>query len=299
MAAPDAADAPDVGAGAGASAELAARLVELEQALTEARQAQAEAGLRAAAAEAADEQRTRFFASASHDLRQPLQALSIFVDRLVQTNRDSGLTPLIDQVAACVAALDTSFTELLDLASIDLGAVAVRMQPCEVAGVYARVELAQRVQAFDKGLALSFRGGRHRLHADPVLLERVLSNLVANAIRYTDDGGVLVSCRRRGERYALQVWDSGVGMSATAIARVFDEFYQVGGAAGAVSAAARSTGLGLGLAIVRRLVALMGLTLDVRSRVGQGSVFTLWLNGAPASAEGGAGLAHLGPGRRV
>lgn len=271
--------APAEPAGAAGSAESAA----LRLALDQSRLACVLAEARALAAEAANLQRTRFFAAASHDLRQPLQALAIFAGRLAQGNHDPALHTLIGQVGACVEALDASFTELLDLASIELGAVAVRMQPCELAAVYERVDLAHRVQAFDKGLALGLRGGHHVVHADPVLLERVLGNLVSNAIRYTDDGGVLVGCRRRGGRLALQVWDSGVGMSASALTHVFDEFHQVDAARRAADGRRRSSGLGLGLAIVKRLATLMGMPIDVCSRPGRGSVFTLWLGASPAT----------------
>lgn len=261
---------------AAGSLELAA----LRHALDQARLAVVQAETRARAAEAANQQRTRFFAAASHDLRQPLQALAIFAGRLAQGNHDPALQALIGQVGACVDALDTSFTELLDLASIDLGAVAVRMQRCELAAVYQRVALAHRVQAFDKGLAFGLRGAHHVVHADPVLLERVVGNLVANAIRYTDDGGVLVGCRRRGGRFALQVWDSGVGMSAGVLAHVFDEFYQVDAARVAGGQRRRGKGLGLGLAIVKRLADLMGMPIEMCSRPGRGTVVTLWLGGA-------------------
>jgi signal transduction histidine kinase len=278
--------APTESDGGAGSPELAA----LRCALDQARLAGAQAEARALAAEAANQQRMRLFAAASHDLRQPLQALVIFAGRLAQGNHDPALQPLIGQVGACVDALDASFTELLDLASIELGGVAVRMQRCELASVFTRVDLALRVQAFDKGLAFKLRGGHHVVQADPVLLDRVLSNLVANAIRYTDDGGVLIGCRRRGGRYALQVWDSGVGMSATALNRVFDEFYQVDATRAAGAPRRRTTGLGLGLAIVKRLAALMGMPIEVWSRPGRGTVFTLWLSGVPAMPHEAAGV---------
>jgi signal transduction histidine kinase len=260
-------------------------LAALRQALDQARLACVQAEARALAAEAANQQRTRFFAAASHDLRQPLQALVIFANRLAQSNHDPALQVLIGQVRACVEALDDSFTELLDLASIDLGAVAVRMQRCELAPVFERVDLAHRVLAFDKGLAFGLRGGHHVVHGDPVLLERVLGNLVTNAIRYTDDGGVLVGCRRRGGRLALQVWDSGVGMSATALSQVFDEFHRVDAARVTGAARRRDNGLGLGLAIVKRLAGLMHMPIEVCSRPGRGTVFTLWLSAAAAMPD--------------
>jgi signal transduction histidine kinase len=123
---------------------------------------------------------------------------------------------------------------------------------------------------------LSFRGEQHVAHADPVLLERILRNLVSNAIRYTDDGGVLVSCRRRtadGDKLLLQVWDSGIGIAEASLPRIFDEFYQV--QSQRPLAAHQRKGLGLGLAIVKRLAALMHAPISARSRVGHGTVFSL------------------------
>ncbi|MDH4052649.1 MAG: ATP-binding protein, partial [Rubrivivax sp.] len=121
----------------------------------------------------------------------------------------------------------------------------------------------------------SFRGGTHVVTADPLLLERILRNLVSNAIRYTDDGGVLVSGRPRGGKLLVQVWDSGIGISEASLPRVFDEFFQVQG--NRPLQPHHRKGLGLGLAIVKRLADLMGSPLEVRSRVGHGSVFTLLL----------------------
>jgi two-component system, sensor histidine kinase len=131
--------------------------------------------------------------------------------------------------------------------------------------------------AFEKGLALRLRGGQHLAHADPLLVERILRNLVSNAIRYTLDGTVLVSCRRQGETLLLQVWDSGVGISEEQQARVFEEFYQVPVEKSPIKklAAHERKGLGLGLAIVKRLADLLDAPLSMRSQLGRGTVFSL------------------------
>ncbi len=122
---------------------------------------------------------------------------------------------------------------------------------------------------------MRIRGGKHVAFADPLLVERIVRNLVSNAIRYTRDGSVLLSCRRRGERLLLQVWDTGPGIRAEERARIFEEFYQVPGSPAV--AAEQKRGLGLGLAIVKRLCALMGAPLALCSEVGRGSVFTVQL----------------------
>jgi len=143
--------------------------------------------------------------------------------------------------------------------------------------------------AFEKGLLLAFRGEQHVAQADPVLLERILRNLVSNAIRYTDEGGVLVACRPWRGRLRLQVWDSGIGISEAALPRIFDEFYQVNSTRPLEPH--QRKGLGLGLAIVKRLAGLMAAPLDVRSRPGHGTVFTLEVPPGKAvrAAEAGPG----------
>ena len=130
--------------------------------------------------------------------------------------------------------------------------------------------------AFEKGLSLRLRGGERHVFADPLLVERILRNLVSNAIRYTNDGGVLVSARLRGEGIALQVWDSGVGIRRHEQPRIFEEFYQVADDAPPLTAHQRK-GMGLGLAIVQRLAALMQAPLALSSVPGRGTVFTLLL----------------------
>ena len=139
--------------------------------------------------------------------------------------------------------------------------------------LFARLRLHFEPTAFEKGLMLSFRGDQHVALADPVLLERILRNLVSNAIRYTDDGGVLVSCRQRGDKLLMQVWDSGIGISEATLPRIFDEFFQA--QSQRPLQAHHRKGLGLGLAIVKRLAALMDAPISVRSRVGHGTVFSI------------------------
>ncbi len=225
------------------------------------------------AAEAASRAKTQFFAAASHDLRQPLHAVGLFAEALRQRSREPELASLVNSINESVDALEGLFGELLDITRIDSGGVDVRPEPVRMKDLFARLRLHFEPIAFEKGLALAFRGERHVAHADPVHLERVLRNLVSNAIRYTDDGGVLVSCRPRGDLLLLQVWDSGIGITEATLPRIFDEFYQV--QSQRPLEAHQRKGLGLGLAIVKRLAALMEAPLDVRSRVGHGTVFSL------------------------
>ena len=243
--------------------ELAAQLrVEMHE---------AEAARRAA--ESASRAKTQFFAAASHDLRQPLHAMGLFAEALRQRSHDPEVASLVNSINESVDALEGLFSELLDITRIDTGGVDVNPAPVGMRDLFGRLRLHFEPVAFEKGLMLTFHGERHVAQADPVLLERVLRNLVSNAIRYTEDGGVLVSCRPWQGGLRLQVWDSGIGISAASLPRIFDEFYQAH--SNRPLEPHHRKGLGLGLAIVKRLTELMGLPVAVRSRVGKGTVFSM------------------------
>ncbi|MCE2909346.1 MAG: HAMP domain-containing histidine kinase, partial [Burkholderiaceae bacterium] len=175
--------------------ELAARLRQEMALADEARRAADEARR---AAEAANRAKTQFFAAASHDLRQPLHAMGLFAEALRQRLKDPEVASLVNSINESVDALEGLFGELLDITRIDTGGVDVNPQPVRLKELFGRLRLHFEPTAFEKGLMLSFRGEQHVAMADPVILERVLRNLVSNAIRYSDDGGVLVSARLRG-----------------------------------------------------------------------------------------------------
>jgi len=226
-------------------------------------------------AEVANRAKTQFFTAASHDLRQPLHAMGLFAEALRQRVHEPEVAQLVNSINESVDALEGLFSELLDITRIDSGGIEVHPQDFEIGDILRKLRLHFEPSAFEKGLALRLRGGQRVALADPLLVERILRNLVSNAIRYTNDGSVLVSCRRRGERLLLQVWDSGPGIREAEQAKIFEEFYQVPHT-GAVTADQRK-GLGLGLAIVKRLAALMGAPISMQSQVGHGTVFTLEL----------------------
>jgi len=238
-----------------------------------------------AEAEVANRAKTQFFAAASHDLRQPLHAMGLFAEALRARSHDAEVAQLVNSINESVDALEGLFSELLDITKIDSGGVEVHPVDFELADIFRKVRLHFEPAAFEKGLELRVRGGDRVAFADPLLVERIVRNLVSNAIRYTSDGSVLVSCRRHGERLLLQVWDTGPGIRADERARVFDEFYQVPGTPAV--GAEQKKGLGLGLAIVKRLAALMDAPLELRSTEGRGTVFTLRLpvGKAPRAAE--------------
>ncbi|MEP7302790.1 MAG: ATP-binding protein [Caldimonas sp.] len=227
-------------------------------------------------AEVANRAKTQFFTAASHDLRQPLHAMGLFAEALRQRTHEPEVAQLVNSINESVDALEGLFSELLDITRIDTGGVDVNPESFAIADIFRKLRLNFEPVAFEKGLALRFRGGQHVALADPLLVERVLRNLLSNAIRYTSDGSVLVSARRRGERVRLQVWDTGPGIREEERVRIFEEFYQVPGTPTA-ALGEQKKGLGLGLAIVKRLAGLMAAPLALRSETGRGSVFTIEL----------------------
>jgi two-component system, sensor histidine kinase len=228
-------------------------------------------------AEVANRAKTQFFAAASHDLRQPLHALGLFAEALrSRTQHDEPVAHLVNSINASVDALEGLFSELLDITKIDSGGVEPRPEHVAIDTVFRRLRLHFEPIAFEKGLQLALRGGRHAVFADPILVERVLRNLVSNAIRYTDEGGVLVAARRRAGGVLLQVWDTGLGIREREQEHIFEEFYQITSDAPSLHAHQRK-GLGLGLAIVKRLCGLMNAPITLRSRPGHGTVFSVAL----------------------
>lgn len=226
-------------------------------------------------AETANRAKTQFFAAASHDLRQPLHALGLFAEALRNRSKDEGVAQLVNSINSSVDALEGLFSELLDITKIDTGGVDIEPEHFAMRDLFTRIRLHFEPTAFEKGLMLSFHGEQHHAYADPLVVERIVRNLVSNAIRYTEDGGVLVSCRKRGDRLLLQVWDTGIGIAEKEQARIFEEFYQT--QSNRPLEPHHRKGLGLGLAIVKRLSDLMGAPLRLRSRVGRGTVFSMEL----------------------
>jgi CheY-like chemotaxis protein len=230
--------------------------------------------------------------------------MGLFAEALRQRSHDPEVASLVNSINESVDALEGLFGELLDITRIDTGGVEVHPAPVRMRELFARLRLHFEPIAFEKGLQLSFRGAPHVAQADPVILERILRNLVSNAIRYTDDGGVLVSCRPWRGGLRLQVWDSGIGISEAALPHIFDEFYQVQGSR--PLEAHQRKGLGLGLAIVKRLALLMGSEVQVRSRVAHGTVFTVDVPAGrlprpaePAAAPGKPALGLTLQGRQI
>lgn len=231
-------------------------------------------------AERASHDKSRFLAVASHDLRQPLHALGLYVAELQRKMSGTGQQRLVEQVEQSVEALSTLLNALLDISKLDAGAVVPQMRICSVDAMLKRIAADYQMLADVKNIRLAVRPCTGYVTSDPLLLERILANLVSNAIRYTyQNGSVLIACRRRGNSLRIEVRDNGVGISKADQGNIFREFFQL-----AQPQLDTSKGLGLGLAIVDRLVKLLGHRIELRSVPGKGSVFALEV---PISAHSG------------
>ena len=213
---------------------------------------------------------TRFLAAASHDLRQPMQAIALLVDGMRERVRNPENQRIADSISTSVEAMSTLLNEILDISKLDAGVVKPRPSVFDAGALLERLRGAFAEPAARKGLRFRVRPCGAVLEADEVLLYRIVSNLVQNALRYTDSGGVLVGCRPRAGGIAIEVWDTGIGIPADQHEEIFREFHQL-----ANPHRDRTLGFGLGLSIVRRSARVMGLPLALRSRVGRGSVFSI------------------------
>ncbi len=225
------------------------------------------------------EEKTRFVASAAHDLRQPLHALGMFCATLEQRLQNAPEKPLVRNMMNAIESLEESFGAMLDISRLDAGVVQTVAQTFPIRDIFRRLYQQFGGDAEAHDLALRFRATRRIVRSDPLLLERVLANLVQNALRYTRRGGVLVAARRHARGIALEVWDTGLGIPADKLEMIFREFYQIDN-----PERDRSRGLGMGLAIVHRICQLLGHPLELRSRVGRGTVFRLVVPAGEASA---------------
>jgi signal transduction histidine kinase len=235
-----------------------------------------------AALEAASVAKARFLAAASHDLRQPLYALTLFSSSLAEDERDPVRLDRIAHIQECVEALDHLFSELLDLSRLETGAMQIEITEFPLDHVLEEVSRNFRMIAEQHGLRLVMRATDVWVRSDRTMLARILNNLVSNALRYTHKGGVLVVARRRGDgTVRLDVWDTGTGIAPEHQARVFDEFYRVECHSNHEHDTGPRRGLGLGLATVQRLAELLDTQVQLKSTPGRGSVFTFHLPQVP------------------
>lgn len=228
-------------------------------------------------AERANLSKTRFLAAASHDLLQPLNAARLSSSALASLPLPDAGRTLAGQIERGLQTIEDLIKTLLDISKLDAGVVTPNPVPLHLPTALAEVADDFRPAAERKGLRLVLRCADIAVESDPLLLQRILRNLVSNAVRYTHRGGILLAGRRRGDGAEVAVIDTGCGIAEAERDLIFEEFYRGGGAAGV-------EGLGLGLAIVRRMAAALNHPLRLRSRPGHGSTFRLKLPPAQAPA---------------
>jgi signal transduction histidine kinase/CheY-like chemotaxis protein len=220
--------------------------------------------------EFANAAKSRFLAMASHDLRQPLHALGLFVAQLRTPLKSAERTKTIERVDATRKEMNEMFNSLLDMSRLDAGILTPKITEFPIARLLQKIETAFDQAAREKGLRLRVRRSDAWVRSDAMLLERILLNLVSNAVRYTLRGGIIVGCRRRGEMLRIEVWDSGPGIPEDQKQNIFGEFFQL-----TAPERNRYGGLGLGLAIVDGLCLLLNHQIDLASTVGRGSRFAI------------------------
>ncbi len=221
-----------------------------------------------AEAEAANQSKSRFLAAASHDLRQPVHALGMFAAAAEHTSSDDERKMILSRIAESVGSLAALFDSLLDVSRLDAGILQPQIKTVALAPMLRKLATEYAPEARGKQLQFRIRCPELTVRTDPLLVERILRNLVTNALRYTNHGGILVACRKRGADARIEVWDTGIGIAAEKQSQVFEEFYQIGN-----PERDRRNGVGLGLAIVKRIAELLQHPLHLKSQIGKGSRF--------------------------
>lgn len=227
-----------------------------------------EATRNAEEARAANLSKSRFLAAASHDLRQPLQAAGMFLEALSVRLNDTPHAPIIGKLRQSLDSTQALLTMLLDISTLEAGRIKPSPTTFPLAPLLASLVDQMEPEAAERNLRLRVASTSAWIYSDPTLLERILRNLLVNALRYTEKGGVLIGCRRRGHTLAIQVIDSGTGIAPESMDAIFEEFTRLQD---------RNDGLGLGLSVVRRTARLLGHEVEVKSQQGKGSCFTIFV----------------------
>jgi PAS domain S-box-containing protein len=274
----------------------------VEQELRAARQMADEARAAADAArdsaDRANQAKSRFLATASHDLRQPLQTLALLNGILRRVVKESSAHEALIQQDQAIGAMTRLLSALLDISKLESGAIRPELTDFRVSTLFEGLRREFASIATSKNLVLQMSGCEETVHSDPALVEQIMKNLLSNAIKYTPPGGrVTLRGLREGNAVRLDVIDTGVGIAPDQLAYIYDEFYQVG-----VAGNSSREGYGLGLSIVQRLVKLLNLRLQASSEVGKGSVFSLLLAPGralrlPEPAQAGAVVRNAPAGR--
>ena len=222
--------------------------------------------------------KSRFLATASHDLRQPLQTLALLNGTLLRLVRDPDAVAAVTQQELAISAMSRLLNALLDISKLESGAIRPELTDFKVAAIFEELRNEFATIAARKGLDLQVQSSGHQVFSDPSLVEQILRNLLSNAIKYTRAGRVILHCEQDGDsKVRIEVTDTGIGIPADQLPYIYDEFYQIG-----VPTNSTRDGYGLGLSIVQRLVKLLDLGFNVRSELGKGSAFSLILPGCMA-----------------
>lgn len=238
--------------------------------------------------------KNRFLASAAHDIRQPVHALGLYADWL--GSEPELVHELAPKIVESTKAVNQLFDSLFDLARLDAGKIKLNIETVNLAKLLSDLELQYRPLCEAKGLEFRLRAAPGTAVSDPILLRRIVGNLISNSVKYTRRGGILVASRATSRGLRIEIWDTGVGIAPEHQREIFREFYKVPTHAGT------EEGFGLGLYIVGRLTGILGHPLELASRPGRGSVFRLHLHPTDAKAAGEravASVAGMLPGRRA
>jgi signal transduction histidine kinase len=219
-------------------------------------------------AERANRFKTRFFTSVGHDLLQPLHAARLSLSAMAENEGDVRQSRLVEQVDHALSTIDELLRTILDLSKLEAGVVKPSLEAVPLGDLFSSLAVDLEPLARARNLMLRQRPTDLLALSDPMMLRRILQNLLANAVRYTETGEVLIAARKRGDSVRIEVWDTGPGIAPEECERIFEEFQR-----GAASERSQATGFGLGLAIMRRMAEALGHPLGLRSRLGRGSCF--------------------------
>ena len=231
-------------------------------------------------AERANKAKSVFLASASHDLRQPLNAMQMYIAALQSKVKDKEILRIIEDINSVSISTARLLNALLDVSELEVGAIKPRKEVFSVNNILISIFQSFLPLAKDKELDFRVVPSSLYVESDQALLERILGNFMSNAIRYTDKGSVLIGCRKRGDKVSIEVWDTGCGISDDQMSLIYEDFYQVEN-----KERDRGKGLGLGLALAKRLADSLKHTIDSKSRLGSGSYFSVNVDLAENKAE--------------
>jgi len=231
-------------------------------------------------AERANKAKSLFLASASHDLRQPLNAMQMYIAALQSKVKDKEILRIIEDINSVSMSTARLLNALLDVSELEVGAIKPRFESFSVNNMLISIFQSFLPLAKDKGLNFRVVPSSLYVESDPALLERILGNFMSNAIRYTNKGSVLIGCRKRGDKVVIEVWDTGCGISDDQMSLIYEDFYQIEN-----KERDRGKGLGLGLALAKRLAESLEHSINSKSTLGAGSCFSVAVDIAENNTE--------------